>query len=316
MAQSILITGGSGFLGVSVAERILVGNPEARVILNYRTRHPRLQRLEGRVTFVTADLTDPAACRSLVRPDVGTILHLASLVSGGAEADFFAGLQANVYASLNLLEACRLAGNGPRVVFPSSIASFGGTRMPETVTDWTHQHPQGSYGAAKVVVEQLLNDYSRKGFVDGRGLRLPAIVVRDEPNTAASGYASALIREPLRGQDYCCPVSPATRIPILSLQRCVELLLACAEMEAGSFGDYRTLNGPGLSPSAGEIAAAVCGCGAQRLGAISFQPDPAVERIVTAWPKCMAAERANRLGLFGDPSITAIVQGYRSSRGS
>ena len=316
MARSILITGGSGFLGVSVAERILAGNPEARVILNHRTRPPRLRRLEGRVTFVTADLTDPAACRGLIGPDVETIFHLASLVSGGAEADFLAGLQANVYASLNLLEACRLAGAGPRVVFPSSIASFGGANLPETVTDWTHQHPQNSYGVAKVVVEQLLNDYSRKGYVDGRGLRLPAIVVRDEPNTAASGYASALIREPIRGQSYCAPVAPETRIPILSLQRCVELLVACADLEDSSFGDYRTLNSPALSPSAGEIAAAVCACGAQRLGAISFQPDPAVERIVTAWPKYMAAERANRLGLSGDPSIAAIVQGYRSSLSS
>jgi nucleoside-diphosphate-sugar epimerase len=310
----VLITGGSGFLGVALAERILARDARRTVILSHRSRGPRLQRLEGRVVLAAADLTDAAACRGLVRPDVATIFHLASLVSGGAEADFTAGLQANVYASLNLLEACRLAGGRPRVVFPSSIASFGGARLPETVTDWTHQHPQNSYGVAKVVVEQLLNDYSRKGYLDGRGLRLPAIVVRDEPNTAASGYVSALIREPLRGIDYVCPVSPETRIPILSVTRCVELLMACAELEESLLGDYRTLNSPGLSPSAGEIADAVRGSGRPRLGRISFQPDPAVEKIVATWPKYMAAERAQALGLAGDASIDDIVREYAASR--
>ena len=313
MAQTILITGGSGFLGVSVAERILAKTPEATVVLSDIVKHPRLQRLEGRVTFVVADLTETGACRFLVTKEVGTIFHFASLVSGGAEADFAVGLQANVYAPLNLLEACRTAGQRPRFIFPSSIASFGGKDLPETVTDWTYQHPQSSYGVAKVVVEQLLNDYSRKGYIDGRGLRLPAIIVRDEPNTAASGYASALIREPLHGREYRCPVSPDTRIPVLSIRTCVELFLACAELKEEAFGDYRTLNAPGLSPSAGEIAHAVRGCGAMRPGLIEFQPDPKVQRIVAAWPKRMAAERANRLGLLADASIEEIVSHYRAS---
>lgn len=315
MSGTILITGGSGFLAVAVAEHILAKEPGQRVLLSSRTRGSRLGRLGSRVGFAAADLTDPAACRALVRPEVTTVYHLASLVSGGAEADFVAGMQANVHASLHLLEACRLAGGRPRFIFPSSIAAFGGSRLPETVTDWTHQHPQNSYGVAKVVVEQLLNDYSRKGYLDGRGLRLPAIIVRDEPNTAASGYASALIREPLHGQDYCCPVGPETRIPILSVGRCVALLVALAELPEGALGDYRTLNSPGLSPSAGEIAAAVEGCGATGLGRITFRPDPTVERIVAAWPTYMAAERANGLGLAADPSIAAIVEDYRASLG-
>jgi nucleoside-diphosphate-sugar epimerase len=313
MNGTILITGGSGFLAVAVAERLLAQDPGSRILLSSRTKGSRLARLGDRVTFTAADLTDPAACRALVRSEVTTVFHLASLVSGGAEADFVAGMQANVYASLNLLEACRLAGGRPRFIFPSSIAAFGGARLPETVTDWTHQHPQNSYGVAKVVVEQLLNDYSRKGYVDGRGLRLPAIIVRDEPNTAASGYASALIREPLHGQDYCCPVGPQTRIPILSVGRCVALLVAMAELPEGALGDYRTLNSPGLSPSAGEIATAVEGCGAKGAGRITFRPNPTVERIVAAWPRAMAAERAQELGLTGDPSITTIVSDYRTS---
>lgn len=315
MADAILITGGGGFLGAAVAEQLLSRQPRPRVILGYRSRTPRLERLQGRATLVPADLTEPAACRALVTPDVATVFHLASLVSGGAEADFAAGMQANLHASLHLLEACRLAGTRPRFVFPSSIASFGGARLPETVTDWTHQHPQNSYGVAKVVVEQLLNDYSRKGYVDGRGLRLPAIIVRDEANTAASGYASALIREPLHGRDYACLVAPETRIPILSLRRCVALLIACAELDAAGFGDYRTLNSPGLSPSAAEIADAVRASGAPGAGRITFQPDPAVERIVAAWPKRMEADRAKAVGLAGDASIEDIVRDYRASLG-
>ncbi|MFB3820116.1 MAG: NAD-dependent epimerase/dehydratase family protein, partial [Candidatus Methylomirabilales bacterium] len=313
MPDAILITGGGGFLGAAVAEQLLARQPGAKLILNYRSRTPRLARFEGRACLVPADLTDAAACRALVAPDVGVVFHLASLVSGGAEADFLAGMQANLHASLHLLEACRLAGTRPRFVFPSSIASFGGAHLPETVTDWTHQHPQNSYGVAKAVVEQLLNDYSRKGYVDGRGLRLPAIVVRDEANTAASGYASALIREPLAGRDYPCPVSAETRIPILSLRRCVALLIACAELDAAGFGDYRTLNSPGLSPSAAEIADAVRSSGAPGAGRITFRPDPDVERIVAAWPRYMEAERAKSLGLAGDASIQDIVREYRAS---
>jgi nucleoside-diphosphate-sugar epimerase len=312
MADAILITGGGGFLGAAVAEQ-LARQPGRKLILTYRSRTARLERLQERAALVRADLTDPAACRALLTPDVGTVFHLASLVSGGAEADFVAGMQANLNASLHLFEACRLAGTRPRFVFPSSIASFGGARLPETVTDWTHQHPQNSYGVAKVMVEQLLNDYSRKGYVDGRGLRLPAIIVRDEANTAASGYASALIREPLSGHEYTCPVSPETRIPILSVRRCVALLIASAELDAAGFGDYRTLNSPGLSPSAAEIAAAVRASGAPGAGRITFQPIPEVERIVAAWPKRMEADRAKALGLAGDASIDDIVQDYRAS---
>jgi len=313
MRGAVLITGGGGFLGAALAERLLLQRPEARVIVHHRSRSPRLARLAGRAVLVQAHLAEPAAARRLVSHDIGTIFHLASLVSGGAEADFAAGMQVNLYASLHLLEACRAAGTRPRFVFPSSIASFGGARLPETVTDWTHQHPQNSYGVAKVVVEQLLNDYSRRGYVDGRGLRLPAIVVRDEANTAASGYASALIREPLRGRDYACPVSPETRIPLLSLDRCVALLLACAELDPDGFGDYRTLNSPGLSPSAAEIAEAVRAAGAPGAGRITFQPVPAVERIVAAWPKRMEADRAKALGLAGDAAIGDIVRDYRRS---
>jgi nucleoside-diphosphate-sugar epimerase len=308
----VLITGGSGFLGVALAELLLASSPPPQIVLTDIAEHRRLDHMRGRLRFLRADLSDPRACRALVTPTTATVYHFASLVSGGAEKDFEAGLRANVYATVNLLEACRLSNARPRVIFTSSIATFGGSRLPREVDDWTHQHPQNSYGVAKVLGEQLLNDYSRKGFLDGRGLRLPAIVVRDEPNTAASGYASAIIREPLAGRAYVCPVSEETRIPVLSVRRGVSLLAALAALPPDALGDYRTINGPSLSPSAGEMAEAVraCSLGGPARGRISFAPDPAIQRMVASWPRVLRADRARALGLNGDADIAQIVRDY------
>jgi nucleoside-diphosphate-sugar epimerase len=309
-AGEVVVTGGAGFIGVALSRRLLAEDPGLRLVITDVVRHPRVKNLGDRARFVEADLSDAAACRELITPRVSTVFHFASLVSGGAEADFEANMKANVYATVNLLEACRRAGGRPRLVFTSSIATFGGQALPEEVDDWTHQHPQNSYGVAKAVGEQLLNDYSRKGYVDGRGVRLPAIVVRDEPNTAASGYASSIIREPLHGRDYACPVSPQTRIPILSIGRCVELLARLAELPAGTLGDYRTINGPSLSPSAGEMAAAVEAVPEAPKGRISFTPDERIQSMISAWPRRLRAERAARLGLRADDSIGQLVADY------
>ncbi|MFM2090117.1 MAG: hypothetical protein RLZZ127_606 [Planctomycetota bacterium] len=306
----VLITGGAGFLGTGVAERLLADDPSTTVVLTDIAEHPRLARLRGRVAFVKADLGDPAAALALVDAGVAAVYHFASLVSGGAERDFTAGMSANLHATMHLLEACRLAGARPRFVFPSSIATFGGAGLPETVDDSTAQHPQNSYGIAKLVGEALINDYTRKGFLSGRSIRLPAVVVRDEPNSAASGYASGLIREPLAGRDYICPVTPETRLPIVSVQRCVELLAGLGRLADGALGDWTAINGPGISPSAGEIAAAVERSGRAR-GRITFAPDPAVMSIVAAWPRRWEAPRAAALGLHADPSIDAIIAAYQ-----
>jgi len=306
----VLITGGCGFLGVSTAARLLAQAPDRRIVLSDIVRHPRMERLSGDVTFVAADLSDPEASRQLVTRDVGTVFHYASLVSGGAERDFVAGFNANVRATINLLEACRERGACPRFVFTSSISTFGGRRLPAVVDDWTYQHPQSSYGVAKVVGEQLINDYSRKGYVDGRVVRLPAIVVRDEANTAVSGYASALVREPLRGPDYICPVPPEARMPILNVRNCVGVLIGMAELPPGALGDYRAINGPSIAPSAREIADAVVRRGREGMGKISFAPDPSIADIIATWPKEMRFERAEALGLPAPIPIDGIIDQY------
>ena len=308
--RTTLITGGCGFLGVSVATRLLAMNTSWKIVLADLVRHTRMERISSRIQFAEANISNQRECEELVTPDVDTVYHFASLVSGGAERDFAGGLNANVYATINMLESCRKQGNCPRFIFPSSIATFGGQNLPAVVDDSTCQPPQNSYGVAKVVGEQTLNDYSRKGFIDGRGVRLPAIVVRDEANTAASGYASALVREPIAGHNYVCPVPPDTRMPILSSKKAVEVLISLSELPKGSLGDYRTINGPSISPSAAEIANAIKNCGVPNLGSIAFHPDPNIIAIVVGWPTEMRYDRAKELGFGSDPSIEAIVADY------
>lgn len=252
-----LITGGSGFLGSRLAFRLLEEDPGLILTLTDQVYSSRLDPIRDRIRFIEGDLSDPSFTRRILSPDVDRVFHLASLVSGGAEQNFELGLKVNVYATLYLLEACRHQGNRPIVVFTSSIATFGGKDMPSEVTDWTFQHPQNSYGVAKVIGEQLLNDYTRKGFIDGRGVRFPAVIVRDIPNTALSGYASNMIREPLAGIDYVCPVPRETRIPLVSIKTAVETLYTLGRIDGSLLGDFRTVNGRGISPSAEEIAQAV-----------------------------------------------------------
>ncbi len=309
----ILITGGTGFLGVALAEELLRKDESERIILADIVRGNRIDSIADKVQFIPVDLTETDSSRELIDQEVGTVYHLASLVSGGAEKSFEAGLRINIHGTMNLLEACRLNGYCPRFVFTSSIATFGGAAMPETIDDYTHQHPQNSYGVAKVIGEQLLNDYSRKGYIDGRGVRLAAIVVRDEPNSAASGYVSSIVREPVLGNDYTCPVPKETRLPILSIIRCINTLITLGELPEGSLGDYRTINSPSINPSALEIADAVArveaGSGGV-FGKITFQSDPAVAEIVKSWPENFTTKRAVELGLIPDESVDEIAEQY------
>lgn len=308
--KTIIITGGSGFLGVSTAKLLLEQNPSRQIILTDITEHPRMNSLQGKVDFVKADLSEKSECERIITKEVGSVFHFASLVSGGAEKDFNAGFKANITLTMNLLEVCKNQNTCPKFIFTSSIATFGGEKLPSTIDDWTHQHPQNSYGVAKVIGEQLLNDYSRKGYIDGRGVRLAAIIVRDEPNTAASGYASSIIREPVAGRDYICPVSENTALPLLSNKRAVELLVALNDLPPGALGDYRTINSPSISPTAKEMAEAVRNIIGIPLGKIDFEPDPKIMSIVATWPQIMKHDRAKALGLKADESIQVVINDY------
>ena len=232
------------------------------------------------------------------------VFHLASLVSGGAEQNFELGTKVNLDATRDLLEACRLAGHRPKFVFASSIAVYGGHQ--ELVTDETPPSPRLSYGAQKLVCEILIDDYARKGYIEGCSLRLPTVMVRPGgSNTAVSGWASAIIREPLAGRDYVCPVRPDTRMACISVRRVVEAFLHASKI--GIKEPQKTVLLPGIPVSAQQMLDAVKG---KAKGTVRFEPDPALQKIMDAVPKETVSQKAESLGFRGSKSIQEIVDEY------
>ena len=317
--MKVVITGGAGFIGQRLARRILElgrlvgpsGEPQQVDELLLLDLHPPTAP-EGPVHCVTGDLAEPGLADDILDRDDVSVFHLASVVSGQGEQDFDLAIRVNLTGGRNLLEACRRRAGRPRLVFASSIAVFGGAAMPEVVGDRVRQTPETTYGTTKAILELLINDYSRKGFLDGRSARLPTIVIRPgRPNAAASGFASAVFREPLKGEDYVLPVGLDTVMPLLGYRACVEALIALHDLPAERLGDDRAVGLPAVRASVGEMIAALERVAAGRkLGAITVAPDPFIEAICRTWPREVAAERAAALGLPPAPSLDEIVAHY------
>jgi D-erythronate 2-dehydrogenase len=313
----VVITGGLGFLGRSLVQRIVergdIGN-EAVDTLVLADRIPAGVQLAlpAGAEAVDLDVVDREQVRALLdRPDV-LVFHLASIVSAGGELDFDDALRVNLDGTRNVLDACRTLGSRPRVVFASTLATFGGSRMPETVTDALRQVPQTTYGTTKAIGELLVNDYTRKGFVDGRCARLPTVVIRPgAPNAAASAFASAVFREPLNGVDYVLPVGLDVRTPVIGERTAVECLLRLGALDGEALGDDRALNLPSISVTVAEMVDSLRRVGAGRkLGSVRVELDPRIEAIVRTWPLATTFERATELGLPRDESLDAIVEAY------
>ena len=316
----VVITGGAGFIGRRLARRILElgelagpdGGPEAvaEVVLFDVAEAEGLD--DPRIRTVAGDVSDFAQVERLIGGDTGSIFHLAAIVSAQAEEDYDLGMRINLDGTRNVLEAARRLPRPPRLIFASSIAVYGGDALPDVVTDATPVTPMTSYGAAKACGEQLVSDMSRKGFIDGRSLRLPTITVRTgKPNRAASTWASSMIREPLCGEDVTVPVRPDSAMALLSPRRVVEAFVAAHEAPAAKIGAWRTMLLSGITVTAGEMAEAVeRNKGNRKLGAIRFEPDPATQRIVDGWPRGAKGERAEALGIGTDASIDEIVRHF------
>ena len=307
----IVVTGGCGFLGRRVALRLLERRDVEELVLFDNTPSPAPLPEDPRLRLVTGDIADGETVRRVISPGTRSVFHLAAVVSGEAEADTDLGYRVNLDGTRMVLDACRALATCPRVVFASSLAVYGGT-MPPAVGDDTPLTPQTSYGTQKSIGELLVNDYSRKGFVDGRALRLPTVVVRPgRPNRAASTFASSMIREPLSGRQAVCPVSPETVMALASPRRVVEALLHAHDLPGNAFGTSRSLQLPGFSVAVGEMAAAVRRAGGEEAYArIRWEPDPLIQRIISGWPAALAAPRAKALGFSADAGIDEVVRAF------
>jgi nucleoside-diphosphate-sugar epimerase len=307
-----LISGGGGFLGQGVARALLARGDADEIVLfdqafgPQTVEHPRVRRVIG-------DVLD----RQLVAQvcdGVDAVFHLASVVSAGAEADFDLGMRVNLDGMRNVLEACRRQPSPPRLVFTSSVAAFGGV-LPPVVRDDTAATPRSSYGTQKVIGELLVNDYTRKGYLDGRTVRLPTIVIRPgKPNRAASGFMSNILREPLAGEPAVCPVPTDAKMWIASPKRAIEALIHAIALPASELGGQRTLNAPGITVSVSEALDALRRiAGADAAARVTFARDADIERIVLSWPVAFATERADRLGFARDAGIEEIIRGHMES---
>lgn len=315
----VLITGGAGFLGVRLAKRLLrrgtlAGSGNAQQTIDQITLLdviPATGIDDPRVRIVTGDIAEPRTMADAFGLQTQSVFHLAAVVSSQAEADFDLGMKVNLDATRLLLERARALGQCPRIVFTSSVAVFGGM-LPDCVEDATAATPQSSYGTQKAIGELLIADYSRRGFIDGRALRMPTVSVRPGvPNKAASSFASGIIREPLNGHEAVCPVAPETVMWLVSPRMAVDNLIRGHDLGGAALAASRVLNLPGLSVSVGEMIAALQrAAGDDAVKRIHWQLDEAVTRIVNSWPGNFATTRADALGFRHDLNYDEIIRAY------
>ena len=312
----ILITGAAGMIGHKLTERLVVdralgGAPIDKLTLIDIVAPARPAGFSDHIKTRAADLNEPGVAAKAVseRPDV--IFHLAGVVSGEAEIDFDKGYRVNLDGSRALLEAIRATGDGykPRVVFTSSMAVFGAP-FPNAIPDEFHLTPLTSYGTQKAIVELMLADYTRRGILEGVGIRLPSIVVRPgKPNKAASGFFSGIIREPLAGQEAQLPVAETVVHTHASPRAAVGFLVHAAALDRAKLGPRINLNMPGVTCTVGEQIEALRRIAGDKVAArIRREPDPLIVRIVDGWPHRFDPKRALELGFRGESSFDEIIR--------
>ncbi len=320
--MKVVITGGCGFLGQQLARSLLRrgsltgpsgAQDEITALVLFDAAAPSGPELDDdRVEVVIGDITDRATIFALCDRDDLSVFHMASVMSGGGEENFDRAFGVNVDGSRNVFEALRARASCPRLVFTSSVAVFGGELAKETVGDATKQTPETTYGATKAIVELLVNDYSRKGFLDGRVARLPTVIVRPgSPNAAASSFISSVVREPLHGVDVVIPVPLSTTMAVIGYRTVVECLVALHEVDASALGPDRAVELPSLSVTAEQLVASLSRLAEDRpLGQVTVELDPKITSIVEAWAAHTSAPQASALGLPQDPDVDSLVRAF------
>lgn len=321
----ILITGGSGFLGARLARTLLAQNNLSlrgaparkieRITLADRVAPPDDLRADARVTFITGDLLELIDAKQIPAAGTDAVFHLAAAVSGECEANFDLGMRSNLEATHKLLEGSRALGTQPVFVFASSLAVFGkqpGRALPDPITDDTLPTPQGSYGIQKFICEQLVADYTRKGFIAGRSVRPMTVSVRPgKPNGAASGFFSGMVREPLAGIRAQVPVPAATPVALASPGNTIAGFVRAAEVSDAQWGPPTAINLPSFRSTVGDMAQALEKvAGAEAAALLDWTPDPTIEKLVSTWPGNLAWDRARGMGLQSDSDFEAVIRDY------
>jgi nucleoside-diphosphate-sugar epimerase len=315
----VTVTGAGGFIGRKLVEELLRrgtiadANGESQPVTRLVACDLSLGAfpVDSRIERVEADVCDPRVIDRIVTPQTRAVFHLAAVVSVGAEDDFELGMRVNLDTTRALLDACRRVARSASFLFASSVAVYGG-ELPAIVDDGLAPAPQTSYGAQKAMSELLINDYSRRAFVDGRALRLPTIVVRPgAPNKAASTFASSIIREPLQGRQVVCPVSADTPMCLLSPRKVVEALLHAQAIPADRFGWTRVVQLPGFTSNVRQMLEALKQtAGANVARRVRFEPDAQIQKIIDGWATAFRAQKAHALGFSADQSMQEVIRAF------
>lgn len=309
--MQIIITGGQGFLGQRLAKTLLAQQNGLSELVLIDVVKPNAPNNDKRVRCIEMDLRHPSGLEQIITEKTTALFHLAAIVSSHAEQDPDLGYEINFLATRHLLEICRRNNPHLRFIFSSSLAVFGGD-LPATIIDGTAVTPQSTYGTQKAMCELLINDYTRKGFVDGLVLRLPTICIRPgKPNKAASSFVSSIIREPLHGENAVCPVAEDLLLWLSSPNTVVGNFIRALELPSLPLRSWHTVNLPGFTISVRQMLADLAQLkGENILDHIQFEFDESINNIVASWPSAIDCSTAERLGFKVDKNFTDVIQQF------